>query len=318
MMKKQTKLWLSLGIIAIIAIVGFSLFYTPESQTQKTLHIGTFSKAIGDAPFFVAKNKGWFDDVASKYGYNVDFTIYETLPPINEGFATGRVDFIGEAEPPAIIGYAAGIGIKVVGIQSTYTQQIVVPADSDIDSIADLRGKKIAVLSGTSSDYALPKLLNQFGISKNEVEIFDMAPPDARAAFETGQIDAWAVWPPWIEQQVVAGNGKTLSAPGTFIQVLVVGREDFMNENPEFTAELLQVVEQTKEWITQNEEEAQQIVADEVTLPLEVVKEAWKTMDLTATIGEREINDMQAKSDFLYDNGKIKKKVSATEIIDVE
>ena len=307
-MKKQTKLWLSLGLIVLLIVVVFSLFYTPEKQTPKTLYIGTFSKAIGDAPFFVAKNKGWFDDVASKYGYDLEFTIYETLPPINEGFATGRVDFIGEAEPPAIIGRAAGIGIKVVGIQSTYTQQIVVPTDSNINSISDLKGKKIAVLSGTSSYYALPKLLNQFGVSETEVEIFDMSPPDARAAFETGQIDAWAVWPPWVEQQVVTGNGKTLNDTGTFIQVLVVGREKFMNENPELTAELLQTIEQTKEWIAQNEEEAQQIVSEEVTLPVEVVKEAWKTMDLTVTIGEREINDMQAKADFLYDKGNIKNK----------
>src|SRR3989344_1078354 len=302
-MKNRTKLCLSISLIVVLIIVIVSIFYTPSNQTQKIVNIGTFSKAIGYSPFFVAKNKGWFDDVASKYGYDVEFTIYETLPPINEGFATGKVDFIGEAEPPAIIGRAAGIGIKVVGIQSTYTQQIVVPIDSDINTISDLKGKKIAVLSGTSSHYALPKLLNQFGVSENEVEIFDMAPPDARAAFETGQIDAWAVWPPWVEQQVVAGNGRTLSDTGTFIQVLVVGREDFMNENPELTAELLQVVEQTKEWILQNEEEAQQIVAKEVTLPIEVVKEAWKTMDLSATIGEREINDIQAKSDFLYDKG---------------
>ena len=89
-----------------------------------------------------------------------------------------------------------------------------------------------------------------------------MIPPDARAAFETGQIDAWAVWPPWVEQQEVAGNGFTLQGADVFIQSIIAVRGTFAEENPELTKQLLGVVEQSKKWIVENDDKLEDTKSD--------------------------------------------------------
>ena len=138
-MKKQTKLWLSLGLIIVVVIVAISLFNNQGSQNQETINIGSFSKAIDYAPYLVAKNKGWFDDVAGKYGTTIKYTEFQSLPPINEAFATNNIDLVFEAEAPAIVGKSAGIDLKIVEAGVFLTQEIIVSQDS---SIQDVKGLK--------------------------------------------------------------------------------------------------------------------------------------------------------------------------------
>ena len=141
----------------------------------------------------------------------VQYTTFQSLPPVNEAMATQQVDAVFEAEPPALIGRAAGIDVKIVGISCSLVQEILVPQKSKAQSVADLKGAKIAVLAGTSSHYGVLKLLKEAGLGPDSVEIIDMVPPDAKSAFETGQVDAWAVWPPFVEQEEMAGTGQGLA-----------------------------------------------------------------------------------------------------------
>jgi sulfonate transport system substrate-binding protein len=310
MNKKTIVLSTIIGIILVV--IAFNLLYSPEVEE---VQIGTFFSAIDYAPYYIAKHNGWFEEVAGKHETSISYTEFQTLPTINEALATGKLDVIFEAEPPAIIGKAAGVDVEIKGMGVSLTQEILVHKDSSIKNIEDLKGKKIAVLSGTSSHYGVLKILEENGISGSDVEIIDMTPPDANAAFESKLIDAWAVWPPWVEQHTVTGNSVTLEKGDAFIQSIVAVRGKFSDENPELTQDLLNTVTRAKEWINNNEEEAQEIVATELDLPLEVVIEAWPKHDFQATIGEVEKADIQAKADFLFDTGSIKKKINVEELV---
>lgn len=176
-----------------------------------TVRIGTMGDAVDYAPYMVARSKGWFEERFRKYGVqHVEYTAFQALPALNESLGTRRIDIAFEAEPPAIIGKAGGADLRIVGISCSLNQDILIRSDSTISQISDLRGKKVTVPAGTSSHYNVLSILGAAGLSDADLELIDMSPPDARNAFETGQVDAWAIWPPWVEQQIVTGKGRVL------------------------------------------------------------------------------------------------------------
>lgn len=317
-----TRKLLSIVVLSVLSVLILTSCISKNvdktDKTSQIINIGSFSRAIDYAPYIIAKNRGLFAQVAEKYGMKINYVEFQTLPSINEAFGSKNLDIVFEAEPPAIIGKAAGIDIKIVSPGVSLTQEILVPMDSDVLKIADLKGKKIAVPSGSSSHYGLNKLLSQAGLTKEDVEIIDMNPQDGQAAFVSGQIDGWAIWPPFVEQQEYDKTGRVLKGSDVFIQSIVVMRTGFMKENPELAKALISALNESQQWILDNTEEAQQIVANELGIKLAVVKLAWGKHNFNPTIGAAEISDIQDKANFLYDMGLVKTKIDvASELIDL-
>ena len=231
---------------------------------------------------------------------------FESLPTINESIATDRVDIVFEAEPPALIGHAAGIDVLMAGVSCSLVQELIVPNDSEI---RDPKGKKIAVLAGTSSHYGILKILEAWGVNPEKVIILDMAPPDAKAAFSSGNVDAWAVWPPWVEQETVPGYARALPGGDAYIHSIMAIRKGFTQDHPDLTRAALRVLEETKEWLVANPEEGIQILAKELDLPEEIVAAAWPKHDWRASIEADMLQDIQAKADFLKNQALVDSRV---------
>lgn len=303
---------LAFALVGAAVLVG--LYYIVNRQagpdeSRAQVRLGSFSKAIDYAPYLVARNKKWFEEAAQRYETAVSYTEFQSLPPINEAFGTDNLDIVFEAEAPAIVGRAAGIDLKIMEAGVSLIQEIVVPRDSEVQDVKDLKGKKIAVTAGSSSHYGLVKILEQNGVPRRGAEIIDMVPTDAKAAFGSGQIDAWAVWPPFVEQEEVTGRGRTLRGGDVFIQSIVVVRGKFATEQPALLRDLLGAIERAQEWILSNEQEAQRIVAEELGLDLRVVERAWPKHNFNPPLGDTEIADIQAKADFLYEAGLVKRQI---------
>lgn len=272
--------------------------------------MATFFNAVDYGPYIIAKKKGWFDEALKETGVTVEYSEFQDLPSLNEAFATNKMDIVFEAEPPAIIGKAAGIDIKIRGISCTLNQEIVVRIDSEIDSVKNLEGKRIAVLAGTSSHYGVYELLKRNGISVNDELIFDMSPPDAKIALAKGEVDAWAIWPPNVEEEEIAGTGKSFSGDEVFISSVMVTNEIFVRNNPKTFELIKQTFDKTKKWIAENPDEAIKIIAEEMKMPEDVIKLAYPKHNWDATINDKIITDIQAKADFLFKLGKIRTNVT--------
>lgn len=307
--KNFSKIGAILLTFAVMAGCSSATESETTSENSEVVHIGSFSRAIDYAPYIVAKKQGWFEEVAKKYDAEVDYVEFQSLPTINEALATNNIDIIFEAEPPAIIGRAAGIELSIVSPGVSLVQEIVVPTESSIKKIEDLKGKKIAVPSGSSSHYGVNKILSQVGITKDDLEIIDMNPQDGKAAFVGRQVDAWGIWPPFVEQEEFAGTGRVLRGSNVFIQSVVVMRDGFMKDNEQMAKELLDVIKKSQQWIGENTEEAQIIVAEELGIDIGVVKLAWGKHDFNPKIEEEQMLDIQEKADFLYEMGLIKNKL---------
>lgn len=327
-MRKKIKIFtiiLITSILSSVLVFQTGCYWSSSHQntnqtstTVSTVRIGSFSSAVDYGPYIVAKNKGWFDEALKTKNIKTVYVKFESLAPINESFATDRVDIVFEAEPPAIVGKAAGIDVKIVGISCSLVQEILVPAKSNINAPADLKGKKIAVLAGTSSHYGLLKILSEAGLKSSDFEVVDMVPPDAKNAFETGKVDAWAVWPPWVEQEEISGFGRVLPRGNASIHSIMAVRGDFAKQNPEIVRELVAVLNRSKQWIVENPAEAQEIISKELNVSLDVVKKAWDRHDWKAQFNDTIINDIQAKSDFLTSNNFIRSAVKVNgDLIDL-
>ena len=276
---------------------------------ETSVSFGTFSIAIDYSPYLVAKKKGWFDQALAPFDAKASFTQFETLPTINEALASDRLDVIFEAEPPIIIAKAAGIDVHVVDLDCTLPVDILVPTSSPVRGIAGLKGKTVAVLAGTSSQYGVLADASAAGVDGKDIEMVDMAPPEAKAAFDSGRVDAWAIWPPWVEEEIVAGRGHTLSGGRATIQSIMAMRDGFVNANPAMARAIIQVVERAKAWVTAHPDEAIAIVSEEAGIDPKVVKLAWPKHDFAVRITPEITADIQRKSDFLFDKRLIRVRV---------
>jgi sulfonate transport system substrate-binding protein len=272
------------------------------------VRFGTGGQAVDYGPFYVARAKGFFDKALTPLNAAMTSVELPSPPVINEALATNKIDVMFVAELPVLIGRAAGIPTKIIAISCTLTQEIIV-RPGQVSSVADLRGKKIAVLTGSSSHYGVIEILKKAGLSTRDVSILNMLPPDAKAAFETNQVDAWAVWPPFVEQEELAGKGVVLGGGTAQINSIVAVRGEFVADHRDIVQTIVNVVMQTKQWMIAHPEESQAIIAEAVTQPMAVIERAWPRHNWDARLDPVVIADIQAKADFLKSLGLIKNDV---------
>jgi sulfonate transport system substrate-binding protein len=130
--------------------------------------------------------------------------------------ASGSVDIGGVGDAPPVFAASGGEAVEIVGarqVPSGDQDSLVVPKGSTITSIAQLKGKKIAYGSGSSANYHLLTVLAKAGLTTKDVTLVKLQPAEALAAFTSGSVDAWDIWPPYI-QQVVAQDGAKVLAVG--------------------------------------------------------------------------------------------------------
>jgi len=194
--------WLR-GLFALAAT--FAAFGA-TAEPAKELRIG-FQKSA--SLFVLEKAQGTLEKRLAPQGVAVKWVEFPAGPQLLEGLNVGSIDvgFVGEAPP--IFAQAAGARFVYVGNDpaAPLAEAIVVPRDSALKSVAELKGKRVALNKGSNVHYLLVKLLEKNNLKYSDITPVFLAPADARAAFEKGSIDAWAIWDPFLsaaEKQVGA------------------------------------------------------------------------------------------------------------------
>ena len=146
--------------------------------------------------------------------FKVSWSDFTSGPPMLEAMASGSVDVGGVGDAPPVFAASGGEAIEIVGArQATSGDQdaIVVPKGSPITSIQQLKGKKIAFGKGSSANYNLLTVLNKAGLTIKDVTLVNLQPAPALAAFSSGAVDAWDIWPPYVQQVVAQDGAKVIS-----------------------------------------------------------------------------------------------------------
>jgi len=167
------------------------------AQGIDTLRIGYQKSA---SLLALQKAQGTLDKRLAALNVAIKWVEFPAGPQLLEGLNVGSVDvgFVGEAPP--IFAQAAGANFVYIGNDpaAPEAEAIVVPKDSPIKSVTELKGKKVALNKGSNVHYLLVRALEKAGLKYTDITPVFLPPADARAAFEKGAVDAWVIWDPFL------------------------------------------------------------------------------------------------------------------------
>ena len=151
--------------------------------------------------------------------YKVEWSEFAAAQPLLEAIAAGAVDLGAVGDAPFLFAYASGTPIKAVQASRASGggagTQILVPSGSAVTSASQLRGKRVATGRGSIGHYVLLRVLEREQIRPSDVTVTFLSPGDAKAAFSSGAIDAWATWGPYVA--LAKADGARTLADGTGI-----------------------------------------------------------------------------------------------------
>jgi sulfonate transport system substrate-binding protein len=215
---------IALSGLAAAACSSSSSSSTPTASSSSTAASSGSSVNLSSVTLNVGDQKGTGAEAVLKAAgllstlpFKVSWSDFTSGPPMLEAMASGSVDVGGVGDAPPVFAASGGEQVEIVGARSVPTgdqDALVVPKGSSITSIQQLEGKKIAYGSGSSANYHLLTVLNKAGLTTKDVTLVSLQPANALAAFTSGAVDAWDIWPPYV-QQVVAQDGAKVLAIGS-------------------------------------------------------------------------------------------------------
>ena len=259
---------LSIGVVA--ASVGASY------GQDKVIRIG-FQKY---GKLVLLKSKGTLELALDALGYKVTWIEFPSGPPLLEALNVGAVDFGNTGETPPIFAQAAGAPLRYVAYEppAPRGEAILVPKNSALKSVADLKGKKVALNKGSNVHYLLVKALEKAGVKYSEIEPVFLAPADARAAFERGAVDAWVIWDPFQAAAEAATGARTL-ADGTGLVAnyqFYFSSQKFLEANPKVVDRVLEQLSEVDGWAKGDIKAVAEQLGPSIGLPVPVVEVALK------------------------------------------
>ena len=247
-----------------------------RAADTRTLRIG-FQK--GGGLLGLLKAQGKLEKTLAAQGWSVTWHEFPAGPQLLEALNAGSVDFGYTGAPPPIFAQAAGKDVLYVGAEPAGPQveSIVVKPGSPLTAVSALRGKRVAVQKGSSANFLLVAALAKAGVAYTDIEPVYLAPADARAAFESDRVEAWAIWDPYLAAVQASGKVRVLAdytgllRPNAFYE----SSRAFATRAPHVLGWVLDELARTGVWASANPAAVAASLAPQLGLPVDVV-ETWQ------------------------------------------
>lgn len=326
MKKTFFKRFFELTLAASIGLLGLtgcgetatsSLSDSTDSVNEElVIRVADFQQAIWNDQFKVAYEKGWFDEAFEGQNVKVEVINFANGPAVNEAFIAGEVDLVnGIGDQPFVIGVGNNIDAVVFAGAAKQANNIgiIAKADAGIKSVSDLKNKKIGVFLGTYVHKSLIGILNDAGISEDDVDIVNItSTSDADAAFASGDIDAYLS----MSADHIIKNVETNDF--IFIQdcsnhpaySYLVGTKTFADNHRDVLKTYISTLYRAEKWINENQEESYKIIADFSGRDITEVRNTNEKADRTIKLDDDWIDNFTVTYNFLKERDLITVEVS--------
>jgi sulfonate transport system substrate-binding protein len=283
---------------------------------DKTVHIGY--QKFGTLNFL--KAQGTLEKELEKLGFTVEWTEFPGGPQLLEALNVGSLDFGHTGEAPPIFAQAADAQLIYLANEPNNPrgEAIIVPKDSPIKSVKDLKGKKVALNKGSNVHYLLIKALEANGVKYEEIETAFLPPSDARAAFEKGAVDAWVIWDPFLAE-AERKTGARILLDGTDLvnnREFFLASESFAKAHPEVIDVIYKEIAIAEQWVKDNTLEAAEFLAPQIGMEKETLEMVLNRRSFgIEKIKNSTIKDQQAIADKFYELKLIPKRINTSDAI---
>jgi sulfonate transport system substrate-binding protein len=298
-------------ILAAISILMAAAPFALSQNADNVIRIG-YQKY---GTLVLLKARGSLEKRLAPLHVEVKWTEFPAGPQLLEGLNVGAIDFGTVGEAPPIFAQAAGADLIYVGNEppASAAEAILVPKDSSIKTVAELKGKKVALNKGSNVHFLLVKLLEKAGVRYTDIDAVFLTPADARAAFERGSVDAWAIWEPFLAA-AQRQTGARILADGNGVvsnhQFFLASRP-YASKRADVVALVLEEVAAVDEWAKTNPKQAAaalspQIGLDQPTLELALSRGGYGVKP----VSDHVLAEQQKIADSFYDLKLIPKRIN--------
>ena len=245
----------------------------------------------------------------------VEWIEFPAGPQMLEALNIGSLDIGSTGDIPPIFAQAAGADLLYIGAEPPKPQAevILVPKDSPITAVGELKGKRIALQKGSSAHNLLLRALAKAGLGIADVQPMYLAPADARAAFERGSVDAWVIWDPFYSAIDLEGKARLL-ADGQGLGLIgpfMLGARPYVEANGAFVGELLEEISRAEALTRSDEAGSIRLLAQFMGLPEEVVRRSFSHRPASPVlpVSEAMVAAQQRTAQLFFDNKLLPKRV---------
>ncbi|MFE6736602.1 PhnD/SsuA/transferrin family substrate-binding protein [Microbacterium sp. NPDC057650] len=311
---------------AALALLGVTLAGCAAASADSgsdtdavTLNVGQLGQAKVDEALLHAAGED--DDL----DYTISTALFDSGPAALEAVPSKQIDIVSMADTPMIFGQLGGVEAHIVAsADSSPTKgslvEIVVPADSAIDDVDDLKGKKVATLQGTTLQYSLINILDDSGLAYDEISPVNLSPVDALTALQNGDVDAAALLGPQ-RAIAVAGGAKTVGTAEGLLEdwTITVATDAALADKDKAAAieDYLLRLNRAHAWAKAHKEEWAKVYAQTTGLPAPVATAIVKREDFRPVpLGDDFAKSQQKQADAYAALGLFPKAPDVTETFD--
>lgn len=300
--------------LALTATVATAQTAPPSS----TLRIGFQRSSTLTA---ILKANGELEKALTPLGVQVTWHEFTSGLPQLEALNTGNIDFSADvADTVPVFAQAAGARLAYVAeeAESPAAQAILVPQNSPIKSVADLKGKKVAVTKGAGSHYLLVAALSRAGLSFKDISPAYLPPADGRAAFVSNNVDAWVAWDPFLTTALRQNGARVLSDGSGGLasyKRYYLASESYARARRDVLKVVYDKLAETGKWVKANPKEAATLLAGLWRIDAATVEEANSHRSYKVGLVTRDgLSEQKKIADVFFAEGVLPRKVDTTDV----
>ena len=307
-----------------VAVLGLPSLAAADGYPE-VIRIG--STAPGHLKFAAYRNLGLLQKEFEKEGVEVQLLTFDGGSAASVALGSGELDFMYTGNNPALRLAASGADVKAIGLSSWVPQNetlVLVPVDSPAQTLQDLKGKRVAYLTGTVRHSTFGKALESVGLSTSDVQSFNLGIENSGPALSRGDVDALVESSGVAQKLVEAGLARILFDAGTegkpewSVPHIITANGDFLKKYPEVAIRLLEQDIQLARWADANPEETIQIFVEETGNAEASVRETYRdnVFYQDPEITDAAIESLRGEEAFMAANDLIKGEVDYDAWID--